>query len=64
MQHLLLALAIVLLTIVAGISHRDAEPPKRSIVIQKEKQEEKKSASSFPVDRIFVFSSRLDMIVN
>lgn len=64
MQHLLLAVAIILLTIVAGISKRDAETPKRSIVIQKEKQEEKKTVSSFPVDRIFVFSSRFDMIVN
>ena len=64
MQHLLLALAIVLLTIVAGDRSRDAETRKRSIVIQKENQEENKTVPSFPVDRIFVFSSRFDMIVN
>ncbi|OQP63489.1 hypothetical protein A3860_24415 [Niastella vici] len=64
MQHLLLALAIILLTIVAGTRNPDAETRKRSVVIQKEKQEEKKTVPSFPVDRIFVFSSRFDMIVN
>jgi len=64
MQHLLLAIAIILLTIVAGARSRDAEMRKGSIVIQKEKQEDKNTVPSFPVDRIFVFSSRFDMIVN
>jgi len=64
MQHLPLALAIILLTIVAGVRNRDAETRKPSIAIQKETRDEKKPVPSFPVDRIFIFSSRFDMIVN
>jgi hypothetical protein len=62
MQHLLLALSILLLTVIAGKKSRNVEGRKRAVVIEMEKPKEKKVATV--PDNWFSVSSRFDMIVN
>jgi hypothetical protein len=62
MQHLLLALSILLLTVIAGNKKRNDEGSKRAVVFEMEKPKERK-AVTVP-DNWFFISSRFDMIVN
>jgi hypothetical protein len=62
MQHLLLALSILLLIVIAGNKNRNDEGSKRAVVIEVEKPKEKKIATV--PDNWFSISSRFEMIVN
>lgn len=62
MQHLLLALAIVLLTIIAGNENR--EKRQEPIVIKVEKEELKKTRIPISNHPFSVWASRFDLIVN
>ena len=62
MQHLLLTLAIVLLTIIAGktIDNNSKQP----VVMKVEKEAPKKETFSFSDEKFSVWYSRFDLIVN
>lgn len=62
MQHLLLALAIVLLTIIAGKTIGDNS--KQPVVTKVEKEAPKKEAFPFSDEQFSVWYSRFDLIVN
>ncbi len=64
MQLLLLVLSIVLLTIFAGNRRVVPEAGNNKMVMKLYKPREKKVNLAFPGDRLSVYSSRFDMIVN
>ena len=62
MQHLLLALAIILLTIIAGKTlNNDSN---QAVVMKVEKEEPKKEPFTFSDEKFSVWYSRFDLIVN
>ncbi|HUP11575.1 MAG TPA: hypothetical protein VM187_05175 [Niastella sp.] len=62
MQHLLLALAIVLLTIIAGNANRKKR--QEPIVIKVGKEAQKKTVIQFSSHPFSVWASRFEMIAN
>jgi hypothetical protein len=60
MQHLLLALSIILLTIIAGYTKEN----KQSMVMKVEKQKPKTGSVTFSDEKFSVWYSRFDLIVN
>lgn len=62
MQHLLLALSIILLTIIAG--YTVGKDNKQSMVIKAEVQKPKPGVITFSDENFSVWYSRFDMIVN
>lgn len=64
MQHLLLALSIIFLTVIAGNGRGKDAAGQNSMVMKMQKAREKKVKAVFPADRLSVYSSRFDMIVN
>jgi hypothetical protein len=62
MQHLLLALSIVSLTVIAGFTL--GKENKRSMVMKVEEQKPKTRSVAFPDEKFSVWYSRFDMIVN
>lgn len=64
MQHLLLALSIIFLTVIAGNGRGKDTAEKNIMVMKMQKAREKKANTSFPADRISIYTSRFDMIVN
>lgn len=61
MQHLLLALSIILLTIIAG---NTLGKNKQSMVMKVEEQKPKPGVITFSDEKFSVWYSRFDMIVN
>jgi hypothetical protein len=64
MQVLLLALSILLLTIIAGNGRVASDAGNNKVVMKVHKSTEKKATLATPGDRLSVYSSRFDMIVN
>jgi hypothetical protein len=64
MQHLVLVLAIVFLTIIAGNGRGKDATGKKSTVMKMEKPRIEKVNTAFSADWLSVYSSRFDMIVN
>ena len=62
MQHLLLALSIILLTIIAGYTL--GKENKQSMVMKVEEQKPKPVVITFSDEKFSVWYSRFDMIVN
>ena len=62
MQHLLLAISIILLTVIAG--HTISKEKQQARVIKVDKEKPKKAVLPFPAERFSVWYSRFDMIVN
>lgn len=64
MQHLLLALSIIMLTIIAGDGPLKNTTGKKAMVMKMQKPKAKKAHAAFSADWLSVYSSRFDMIVN
>jgi hypothetical protein len=64
MQHLVLVLSIILLTIIAGNGRRKDVTGKKAMVMKMRQPKAKKANTSFSADWLSVYSSRFDMIVN
>lgn len=64
MQHLLLALSIIFLSIIAGNSRMKAPAGKKAMVMKMQQPKAKKVNTTFSWDWPSVYSSRFDMIVN
>jgi hypothetical protein len=64
MQHLVLALAIVFLAIIAGNGRGKDVTGNKPMVMKMQKTRVKKVHSTYPADWLSVYSSRFDMIVN
>ncbi|HEX6432391.1 MAG TPA: hypothetical protein VF008_32080 [Niastella sp.] len=64
MQHLILVLAIIFLTIIAGNGRGKGATGKKPLVMKMQKPKAKKASTAFPADRLSVYYSRFDMIVN
>lgn len=64
MQHLLLALSIIFLTVIASYNRGKDATGKKAIVMKMQKPKVKKAHTAFPADWLSVYSSRFDMIVN
>jgi hypothetical protein len=62
MQHLLLAISIILLTFIAG--HTIGKENQQAKQIKQEKEKQKKAVIPIPGERFSVLYSRFDMIVN
>jgi hypothetical protein len=62
MQHLLLAISIILLTVIAGKTI--GKENQQTNLIKVEKAKPKKAAIPFSSERFSVWYSRFDMIVN
>jgi hypothetical protein len=60
MQHLLLALSIILLTVIAGYTKEN----KQSMVMKVEVQKPKTRSVTFSDEKFSVWYSRFDLIVN
>ena len=64
MQHLILVLSIIFLTIMAGNGRGKDATGKKPMVMKMEKTRVKKANTTFSSDWLSVYSSRFDMIVN
>lgn len=64
MQHLLLAVAIISLTIIAGKGRLKTAVENNKVSLKIEKPATKNVDSDFPVDKPAVFISRFNMFVN
>lgn len=64
MQVLLLVLSIALLTIIAGNGRAVTEARNNKVVMKRYKPMEKNASLAIPGDRLSVYSSRFDLIVN
>jgi hypothetical protein len=64
MQHLLLVLSIIFLTIIASNGRVKETAGKNTMVMKMEKARVKKTNTIFPADRLTIYSSWFDMIVN
>ena len=64
MQHLLLALSIIFITVIASNGRGKDATGKSAVVMKMQKSKVKKATTAFPMDRLSVYSSRFDMIVN
>jgi hypothetical protein len=64
MQHLVLVLSIILLTIIAGNSRGKDATGKKAMVMKMQQPKAKKASTTFSGDWLSVYSSRFDMIVN
>jgi hypothetical protein len=64
MQHLLLALSIIFLTIIAGNGRMKDATGKKAMVMKMQKPKVQKANTAFSADWLSVYSSRFDMIVN
>jgi hypothetical protein len=64
MQHLLLVLSIIFLTIIASNGRVKDTAGKNTMVMKMEKVRVKKANTVFPADRLSIYSSWFDMIVN
>ena len=64
MQHLILVLSIIFLTVIAGDGRKKDATGKNAMVIKMQKPRIKKANTAFAADRLSVYSSRFDMIVN
>jgi hypothetical protein len=64
MQHLILVLSIIFLTIIAGNGRGKDATGKKAMVMKIQKPKVKKANTTFSADWLSVYSSRFDMIVN
>jgi len=64
MQHLLLALSIISLTIIAGSGHRNTSLDNSGMIMKIEKPKVNIAEDDFPNERPIVYFSRFDMFVN
>lgn len=64
MQHLLLVLSIIFITVIAGNGRGKDTAGKNAMVMKMQKSKVKKANEIFPTDRLCVYTSWLDMIVN
>jgi hypothetical protein len=64
MQHLLLVLSIIFITVIASNGRGKDAAGKNAVVMKMQKNKVKKVNAAFPADRLSVYSSRFDMIVN
>jgi hypothetical protein len=64
MQHLLLVLSIVFITVIASNGRGKDIAGKNTMVMKMQKARIKKANAIFPTDRICVYTSWFDMIVN
>ena len=64
MQHLLLALSIISLTIIAGNGHRKTSLDNSGVIMKIEKPTINNAEDDFPNERPIVYFSRFDMFDN
>jgi hypothetical protein len=64
MQHLLLVLSIIFITVIAGNGRGKDVTGKNTMVMKMQKAKVKKANMVFPADRLSIYSSWFDMIVN